>query len=140
MTTTPNPHLPPQEFLGVAVFAARGGLPSLYHPAEPLTEAALCDWIANAQVGESIQYHEGFLLIDRSESASALPRKDRLRLHAMARRAWIACELGLVHLFSLRVGECRYRYMAIRSGSVLSPTDIQARLKPLKPVSPRVSH
>ena len=69
-------------------------------PRRPLTEAQLCDWIADARVGEAIQYHEGFLLCDRSEGSSPLPTQERIRLHAVARRAWIACELGLVHLLA----------------------------------------
>ena len=80
-----------------------------------LTEAQFCDWMADARVGEALQYHEGLLLRDRSESASALNAKERVRLHAVARRAWIACELGLVHLFSAKVDEDHYRYFALRS-------------------------
>ncbi|NCV86119.1 MAG: hypothetical protein EBW14_09640, partial [Oxalobacteraceae bacterium] len=84
-------------------------------PAEKLTEAAACDWIANALVGQSIQYHEGFLMMDRSDSGSGLSAKERSRLHSVARRMWIACELGLVHLFSLKVADCHYRYLAADS-------------------------
>ena len=118
-----------RDHLGLLVFALRGGLKALYRPGEPMTEAALGDWIVGAQVGESILYHEGFLLLDRSPSASTLPAKERARIHALARRAWLACELGLVHLFSPRVGDGRYRYLAIRSGSTLKNPDIQARLR-----------
>ena len=84
-------------------------------PRRALTEAQFCDWMADARVGEALQYHEGLLLRDRSESASALNAKERARLHAVASRAWIACELGLVHLFSVKVDEGHYRYIALRS-------------------------
>lgn len=100
-----------------------------YQPPVAMTEALLCDWIASARVGQSIQYHEGFLLLDRSESQSALPAKERYRLHAVARRAWLACELGLVHLFSQRVGDHHYRYLAVRSSSSLKPPEIRTRLR-----------
>lgn len=80
-------------------------------------------------VGQSIEYHEGFLLLDRSETVSELPTKERARLHAVARRAWIACELGLVHLVSLKVEEARYRYIAVRSTSTLKPPEIRTRLR-----------
>ena len=70
----------------------------LYLPATPLTEAALCDWIAQALPGERLQYHEGLLLVDRSEANSPYPPKERQRIDAVAKRAWRACELGLVHL------------------------------------------
>lgn len=105
------------------------GAPSLYVPTGKLYETGLCDWMANALVGQSIQYHEGFLLLDRSDSGSALDAKDRSRLHALARRAWIACELGLVHLFSLKVAEGHYRYIAVRSSSTLTPPEIRNRLR-----------
>lgn len=104
---------------------APGGLRFLQIPAAPLTEGDLCDWIAAATRGEAIQYHEGFLVLDRSETGSKLPKRDRVRLHALARRAWIACELGLVHLFSVRLDEQHYQYLAVRSGH---------RLKPMSPL------
>ena len=58
--------------------------PPVYVPPENLTEAGLCDWMANALVGQSIQYHEGFLILDRSDSSSEMAAKDRGRLHALA--------------------------------------------------------
>ena len=100
----------------------------VYAPIEKVSEANLCDWIASALVGHCIQYHEGLLLRDRSETSSDLPPQDRIRIHAVARRAWIACELGLVHLFSQRVGENHYRYLAMRSGSTLKPASIRHQL------------
>lgn len=95
-------------------------------PPGPLTEAAFCDWIASASVGQSIQYHEGFLLIDRTEARSALSRHERERLHAVARRAWIACELGFVHLVSQKLGDEHYRYIAVRSSAVLPGSALEA--------------
>ena len=111
-------------------------------PAKPLTEGELCDWIANALVGESIQYHEGLLFIDRSATTSTLTAQQRNRLHATARRAWIACELGLIHLFSQKVSDGHYRYIAVRANCGLTPRDIRSRLlnvsgnpTPLRPTS-----
>jgi hypothetical protein len=110
--------------------------PPVYVPAEKLTEAAACDWIANALVGQSIQYHEGFLMMDRSDSGSGLSAKERSRLHSVARRMWIACELGLVHLFSLKVADCHYRYLAVRSANTLTPPEIRTRLRQVGTPSP----
>jgi hypothetical protein len=114
--------------VGLAVDVGRTGIQSVHVPPVPLTEAGLCDWIASALVGQSIQYHEGLLLLDRSAVASDLSTKDRTRVHSVARRAWIACELGLVHLFSMKVGDSHYRYIAIRSSSSLKPPEIRSRL------------
>lgn len=104
------------------------GKPGLTFPEKPLNETAFCDWIARARVGQAIQYHEGCLMLDRAEATSELPTKDRARLHAVARRAWMACELGLIHLFSHRVGEGHFRYFAVRSSTPLRTPDFGSRL------------
>ena len=119
MLTTANPAQPAVPPDAVVALSLPVGVCAV--PRRPLTEAQLCDWIADARVGEAIQYHEGLLLQDRSETSSPLPAKERARLHAVARRAWIACELGLVHLFSIKVGENHYRYLALRSAQTTEP-------------------
>ena len=132
--STPEPPIPvPQIHRDLAAYAARGGWHSVQIPAEPLTEAAWCAWMAQAQVGEAIQYHDGFLLRDRSEAYSALTAQERARIHATARQAWIACERGFVHLFSLRIADSHYRYLAIRSGRAL--TSLDAPLRRRRPTS-----
>ncbi len=123
---------------GLGVDAGRAALQSVYVPPVALTEAKLCDWIAGALFGQAIQYHEGLLLMDRSEAGSRLPRKERERLHAVARRAWIACECGLVHLFSVKVADGHYRYLAVRSASTLTPPEIRTRL-PVARMSPSLA-
>ena len=115
--------------LGLGVDIGRAALQPVYVPIEKLSEANLCDWVASALVGHCIQYHEGLLLRDRSETNSDLTTKDRARIHSVARRAWIACELGLVHLFSQKVGEDHYRYLAMRSRSPLKPPEIRTHLR-----------
>ena len=118
-----------RSYLGLGVDVGKTALQAVYVPNEKLTEERFANWIGDALVGQSIQYHEGFLLLDRSESGSGLGTKERNRLHSVARRAWIACELGLVHLFSLKVADGHYRYIAIRSSSKLTPPEIRARLR-----------
>lgn len=129
MLPTQNQSTTSGSHFGLSVDVGRTALRSVYLPPATLSEAAFCDWIASALVGQSIQYHEGLLLVDRSETGSALSAKNRARLHAVARRAWIACELGLVHLFSLKVALGHYRYIAVRSSSVLTPPEIRTRLR-----------
>jgi hypothetical protein len=125
--------------LGLGVDIGRAALQPFYVPIEKLSEANLCDWVASALVGHCIQYHEGLLLRDRSETSSDLTTKDRARIHSVARRAWIACELGLVHLFSQKVGDDHYRYMAMRSSSPLKPPEIrtQLRIAQMAPSNPK---
>jgi len=131
-----------RRYLGLSVDLGRTALQSVYVPPVALTEAGFCDWIASALVGQSIQYHEGLLLIDRSETGSSLPTRERARLHAVARRAWIACEMGLVHLFSLKLADGHYRYIAVRSASPLTPPEIRTRLRTAVALSPasRAAH
>ena len=122
-----------QAHLGFPPDPEHGPLPAIYIPRKGPTEANLCDWIASACAGNAIQYHEGLLLRDRSEVASEFPTKERARIHAVARRAWIACELGLLHLFSQKVAENHYRYLAIRTSNVLKPPEIGTRLRTAPP-------
>ena len=112
-----------------SVAMEQADLRSPHVPSKPTTEGDLCDWIANALVGESIQYHEGLLFIDRSPTTSTLTTQERNRLHATARRAWIACELGLIHLYSQKVSDGHYRYIAVRASCGLSPRGIRTRLR-----------
>lgn len=101
----------------------------LYVPDKPLTEAALCDWIAASTAGARIQYHQGLLLLDRSGTDSRYPAKERQRIHALAKRAWRACELGLVHLVSQRVEPFIFNYIAVRSLTISKPTLIREQLR-----------
>ena len=87
----------------------------IFVPAKPLTETALCDWIAASASGERIQYHQGLLLRDRSDVGSPYAARERQRIQAVAKRAWLACELGLVHLVSQRVEPFVFNYIAVRS-------------------------
>lgn len=115
--------------LGLVAPEPLGGARPFYSPGVAVTEVIFCDWTATAPVGHCIQYHEGLLLRDRSEISSDLTTKDRARIHSVARRAWIACELGLVHLFSQKVGEDHYRYLAMRSSTPLKPPEIRNQLR-----------
>lgn len=108
-------------------------------PRTRITEAGLCDWIATAGAGETLAYHEGLLVVDRSNSFSALTKIERARVHAVARRAWIASELGLVHLFSQRLAEGRYRYIAVRARTTISAKEIRARMRVKEPDN-EISH
>jgi hypothetical protein len=101
----------------------------LYLPATPLTEAALCDWIATSVPGERLQYHQGLLLVDRSEATSPFPSRERQRIHAVAKRAWNACELGLVHLVSQRVEFFVFRYIAVRARMTPDAAQVRKQLR-----------
>ena len=101
----------------------------LFVPPKPLTEATLCDWIANAVPGERLQYHQGLLLLDRSDANSPYPPKERQRIHAVAKRAWRACELGLVHLVSQRIEPFVFRYIAVRARMTPDVAQVRKQLR-----------
>ena len=65
---------------------------------------------------------------DRAKPGSALPAKACRRLDAVASTAWSACDLGLVHLFSRKIEEYRYQYLAMRSRRAATAADIRSRL------------
>jgi hypothetical protein len=85
-------------------------------------EESFCDWIASASAGETTEYHCGYLICDRSGSNGVYGAKEQQLISAMARRAWIGAEFGLLHLYSERLGEFMYRYMAVRSNTTLGLT------------------
>jgi hypothetical protein len=116
-----------------------GGRTPAPSPRTRITETALCDWIATAGAGESLVYHEGLLVVDRSNSFSALSKTERARVHAVAKRAWIASELGLVHLFSKRLAEGRYRYIAVRARTTITAKEIREQMS-LKEPGNEISH
>ena len=108
----------------------------IWVPLEPLSEALFCDWIAQASSGDRIQYHEGHLLVDRSESFSMLPKAQRQALDLLARRAWIAMELGLAHLMSHRCAINHYQYIAVRSVQSVRDPGLVIRVREAEPRTP----
>jgi hypothetical protein len=89
---------------------------------DAIDEGAFCDWIASASAGETLEYHRGYLICDRSGANGVYNIKDQQRISTLARRAWIGAELGLLHLYSERLGESWYRYLAVRSNTTLRLT------------------
>lgn len=79
----------------------------------PLTEQAFGLWLAVAEPGNVIQYHEGFLSLDIAESESGLSATAHRQLVAVANLAWWASEERLVHLVQRRIGHERFAYLAV---------------------------
>lgn len=78
-----------------------------------LSDIELCAWIAQAQVGERIEYHRGFLGIDVTPKISTLPEPDRRQLADLGLAALGAFERGLVHLVQERTGPDQFAYIAV---------------------------
>ncbi|GAB5501167.1 MAG: hypothetical protein PsegKO_34780 [Pseudohongiellaceae bacterium] len=71
-------------------------------PNFPVTEMSFCAWLAQAVPGEQLEYHRGFLLLDRDRSYSHLTPPERTALNNLADRAMWAAEQGYVHLLQRR--------------------------------------
>ena len=81
--------------------------------ATEITDIDLCAWIAQAEAGDALIYHRGFLVVDADKSVSTLPTDRRLALRGVADAAFRAAEQGLVHLVQTRLGPDRFAYLAI---------------------------
>jgi len=78
-----------------------------------LSDIELCAWIAQAEPGDVLEYHRGFLSVDRLRGMSKLPPGERDCLGALADCAFAAAERGLIHLVQRRHGPDDYSYLAI---------------------------
>ena len=82
---------------------------TLPHP----DEIRFCAWVAQAEPGDRLQYHRGFLAIDTFALFSGRSDKDRAELRKLADRSFWAAEAGLVHLVQERIDTDRFAYIAI---------------------------
>lgn len=77
------------------------------------TEMELCGWLGQAEPGGVLQYHRGFLPVDRDAQQSRLGKQDRQALIRMCDRAHWAAARGLAYLLQRRHGECDYSYLIV---------------------------
>jgi len=93
------------------------GVVSIFGAAGPaLDEIGLSAWIAQAEPGETLVYHCGFLAVDTFGSASPLSPERRSTLRRTADAALRAAEQGLVHLVQARIGPDQFAYIAVARG------------------------
>ena len=76
------------------------------------SEVDFCAWLDQASPGDRLEYHRGFLMIDRVPR-SRLPESERQQLVRIADRAMWSAEQGLVHLVQHRHAPVDYSYLAI---------------------------
>ena len=97
-----------------------------------LDEVGLCAWIAQAEPGETLIYHRGFLAVDATAVLSKLPADRQRALRQVAAAALRAAEQNLVHLVQARIGPDHFAYIAIArpkprsSGAALSVRLLEA--------------
>ena len=61
----------------------------------PISEIELCAWVAQAAPGEALEYHRGFLGLDRSVMGRLMSYENRVKLGRASDRAWLLAEQGL---------------------------------------------
>ena len=78
-----------------------------------ITDIDLYAWVAQAEAGDVLIYHRGFLVVDADKTVSTLPIERRLGLRRVADAAFRAAEQGIVHLVQQRLATDRFAYIAI---------------------------
>lgn len=82
-------------------------------PHRVMDEMEFLGWLGQAEPGESIIYHRGFLALDASSYGHTLAVSERQALARLAHRAWCLGQQGLVHLVQRRNGPDDFTYLAI---------------------------
>src|SRR3954466_11913095 len=77
------------------------------------SEIELCAWIAQATPGAVLEYHRGFLALDRTTFGHFADTPARAALGLLGNRAHDLAERDLVHLVQHRYGVEDYSYFAI---------------------------
>jgi hypothetical protein len=91
------------------------------------SEAELSAWLASAEPGATVQYHDGLLAADVARDQQ--DKKANAELVAVARLAWWAGQQGLVHLVQRRLAPGRCAYLAIMRPAPARPRDGSHRRK-----------
>ena len=71
-------------------------------------------WLEKAKPGACIEYHRGFLPLDRDRGFSPFGEKHRRELIDIAGRAMALAGVGHILLVQQRHGHCDYSYFAIQ--------------------------
>jgi len=78
-----------------------------------MSDVEFLAWVSQAEPGDRLEYHRGFLAVDCDMAVGNLSAQDRKTLGNLAQKARGAFELGLVDLVQERLGVDRFAYMAI---------------------------
>ncbi len=87
--------------------------PVIRIPRPRLSEIELCAWIAQAAPGAVLEYHRGFLALDRTSFGRLNDSQARAALALLGSRAHDLAERELVHLVQYRHGPEDYSYLAV---------------------------
>ena len=82
-------------------------------PFKPITEIEFCSWLGQAKPDDILEYHQGFLALDRCVVGAAEQTAHARALHQVAERAFELAERGFIHLIQRRLGPDEFSYLAI---------------------------
>ena len=78
-----------------------------------ITEIDFCAWLGQAEPGDILEYHRGFLGVDLTPFGNPMSSKTRAELARTSARAYDVAERGFVHLVQRRLGPDVFSYLAI---------------------------
>ena len=76
-------------------------------------DVGLLAWLNQAEPGDALEYHRGFLALDRSMRTPAMSEDDRIALCQLASLAMRLADRGLVDLVQRRIARDCFSYLAI---------------------------
>jgi hypothetical protein len=79
----------------------------------PLLLTTFRGWLTRAGPGDRIEYHRGFLALDRIKGMSSLNDAERRKLAAVADQALALADVGKLYLLQERHGNGDYSYWAV---------------------------
>jgi hypothetical protein len=78
-----------------------------------ITEIDFCAWASQAEPGDVLEYHRGFLCVDLTPFGNPMSPKSRAELARTSARAYDVAERGFAHLVQRRLGPDIFSYLAI---------------------------
>jgi hypothetical protein len=78
-----------------------------------ISEIEFCAWLGQAEPGDALEYHRGFLVVDVTPFGGSMGSEARLELARTSGRAYDLAERGFVHLVQRRLGPDSFSYLAI---------------------------
>jgi hypothetical protein len=76
-----------------------------------MTDLEFVQWIADADPGDTIEYHAGFLFLDRTRGVESTG-SDAPSIRVLADTVYDLQMRGLIELTQRRIGDYRYSYLA----------------------------
>ena len=83
------------------------------HQWTPISDIQFCAWLSQAEPGDRLDYHRGYLAVDADKVTSDLDPNARAELACLRDRVFWSETAGLVHLVQQRLGPDHFVYLAI---------------------------